>query len=113
VRASAPGYSDASTVVNLNYRNETVNLVLQSTLVSVQIVIPPDFFDRRRGDSRDRNEQIRLFVDGQPYNELTFSIPAGRHNLRLIIGGISLSADFDFDYGRRYVLEPVFGWSQR
>jgi hypothetical protein len=114
VRASAPGYSDASTVVNLNLRSETVNLVMQSTLVSVQIVIPRDFFDRRRGDSRDYDrEQLRLYVDGQPYDDFTFSLPAGRHNLRLAIGGISLSADYDFDPGRSYVLEPVFGWSQR
>jgi len=114
VRATAPGYSDASTVVTLN-RNETVSLVLQSALVSVQIVIPPDFLDRRRGDSweRDRDQQIRLFVDGQPYNDLSFSVAAGRHNLRLVVGGISLSADYDFAPGRSYVLEPVFGWSLR
>jgi hypothetical protein len=114
VRASAPGYTDASAVVHLNYRNETVSLVLQSTLVSVQIVIPPDFVDRRRGDSKDKErDQIRLFVDGQPYNDLSFSVPAGRHNLRLAIGGISLSTDFDFDSGRNYVLEPSFSWIER
>jgi hypothetical protein len=109
VRASAPGYSDASTVIHLS-RSETVSLLLQSTLVSVQIVIPPDFLERRRGDPRD---QPRLFVDGQPYNDLSFSIPAGRHNLRLAVGAISLSADYDFAPGRNYVLEPLFSWSLR
>ncbi len=112
VRASAPGYSDASTVIHLS-RNETLNLVLQSALVSVRIVIPPDFIDRRRGDSQDRDREIRLFVDGQPYNSLSFGVPAGRHNLRLAVGGISLSADYDFAPGRSYVLEPLFSWSER
>jgi hypothetical protein len=113
VRASAPGYTDASTVIHLS-RNETLSLVLHSALVSVQIVIPPDFIDRRRGDSRDRDrDQIRLFVDGQPTDDLSFSLPAGRHNLRLAIGGVSLSADYDFAQGRSYVLEPMFGWSLR
>jgi hypothetical protein len=113
VRASAPGYTDASTVIHLS-RNETLNLVLQSALVSVQIVIPRDFIDRRRGDSggKDR-EQIRLFVDGQPYDELSFSLTPGTHNLRLAIGGISLAADYDFAAGRSYVLEPLFGWGLR
>ncbi len=113
VRASAPGYTDASTVIHLS-RNETLSLVLQSALVSVQIVIPPDFLDRRRGDSRDKDrDQIRLFVDGQPFDDLRFSVPAGIHNLRLAIGGFSLSADYDFAPGRSYVLEPLFGWSLR
>jgi hypothetical protein len=112
VRVSAPGFAEASTVINLN-RNETVNLFLQSSLVSVQVVIPPDFLDRRRGDSRGDFRELRLFVDGQPANDLSFSVPPGRHNLRLAIGGISLSADFDFAPGRSYVLEPLFGWSAR
>ena len=112
VRASAPGYSDVSRVIHL-YRNETLSLVLQSAMVSVQIVIPPDFVDRRRGDSRDREREIQLFVDGQPYDDLRFSVEPGRHNLRLAIGGISLSADYDFAPGHSYVLEPLFSWSLR
>ena len=112
VRASAPGYSDSSRVIHL-YRNETLSLVLQSAMVSVQIVIPPDFVDRRRGDSRDREREIQLFVDGQPYDDLRFSVEPGRHNLRLAIGGISLSADYDFAPGHSYVLEPLFSWSLR
>jgi hypothetical protein len=113
VRASSPGYGDASTVIHLS-RNETLSLVLQSALISVRIVIPPDFIDRRLGDSRDKDrDQIRLFVDGQPSDDLSFSVPAGRHNLRLLIGGITLSADYDFAQGRSYVLEPMFSWSLR
>jgi hypothetical protein len=110
VRASAPGYFDATTVLNLG-RNETVSLVLQPSLASVQVVIPPDFLDfRGKGGPR---EQLRLFVDGQPYDNLSFSLPAGTHNLRVGSGGFSFAADFDFEAGRSYVLEPVFSWSER
>jgi hypothetical protein len=109
VRASAPGYTDATTVVNLG-RNETVTLVLQPSLSSVQIVVPPDFLDSRGKGPR---EQLRLFVDGQYYDSLSFSLPAGTHNLRLTSGGFSFDADFDFEAGRSYVLEPMFSWTER
>jgi hypothetical protein len=116
VRVSAPGYTDASTVVNLN-RNETITLMLQASYVSVQIVIPQDFLDRehrgRDNRSRDPREQIRVFVDGQPYNDLSFSLTAGRHNLRIASGAFSFESDFDFAPGRNYVLEPMFSWRVR
>jgi hypothetical protein len=109
VQASAPGYSDASAVVNLN-KNETVNLVLQPSFASVQVVIPPDFLEFRGKGPR---EQLRLFVDGQPYDSPSFSLPAGTHNLRLATGGFSFAADFEFEAGRSYVLEPMFSWTER
>ena len=90
-----------------------MSLQLQPSLVSVQIVIPEGFLESRdRGRSPGRGE-LRLFVDGQPYNTFSFSIDAGQHNIRITSGGVSLDADFDFQPGRNYVLEPVFGWSER
>jgi hypothetical protein len=116
LRVSAPGYSDASTVVNLN-RNENVTLMLQSSFVSVRVVIPPRFLDRddRDRDNRDNRGRgpVRLFVDGQPQNDLNFSVPAGRHSVRITSGSFSFEADVDFAPGRNYVLEPVFSWTLR
>jgi len=65
--------------------NTAVNARLQASSVSVRVVIPPGFL----GD-RDNRDQIRLFVDGQSYSTLSFSLPAGRHNLRITAdrGGI-------------------------
>lgn len=114
LRVSAPGYTDASTVVNLN-RNETVTLMLQSSFVSVRVVIPARFLDRDDRDNRDNRGRgpVRLFVDGQPQNDLDFSVPAGRHSVRITSGSFSFEADVDFPPGRNYVLEPVFSWSLR
>ncbi len=116
LRVSAPGYSDASTVVALN-RNETVTLMLQSSFVSVQVVIPPRFLDRddRDRDNRDNRGRgpVRLYVDGQPQNDLNFSVPAGRHSVRITSGSFSFEADVDLAPGRNYVLEPVFSWTLR
>ena len=114
LRVSAPGYSDASTVVNLN-RNETVTLMLQSSFVSVQVVIPPRFLDRDDRDNRDNRGRgpVRLFVDGQLQNDLNFSVPAGRHSVRITSGSFSFEADVDLAPGRNYVLEPVFSWTLR
>jgi hypothetical protein len=115
VQASAPGYAEASATVNLN-RNLAVNLVLQPSLVLVQVVIPEGFLESRDRDNRSQGPgrgEVRLFVDGQRYNTFNFSIAPGRHNLRISAGGVSLEADFDFRAGRSYVLEPVFGWSER
>jgi len=109
VRVSAPGYSEASTVINLN-RNETVTLVLQASFVSVQILIPQAFLDPQ---NRNAQAQIKVFVDGQFYNSFSFSLPAGRHNIRISSGGLSFAADYDFAPGRSYVVEPMFSWNVR
>lgn len=117
LRVTAPGYEEAGTVINLN-RNETVRIVLQASLVSVRIVIPAGFLDdgdNRDWDTNNRNsrDQIRLFVDGQFYNNLSFDLAAGRHNIRISSGAFSFDADFDFLPGRNYVLEPVISWRAR
>jgi hypothetical protein len=52
-------------------------------------------------------------VDGQSYDTLSFSLPAGRHNLRITSDEFSFSADFEFDPGKSYVLEPEFIWKAR
>ncbi len=117
VRVSAPGYQDYLTAVSVA-GNTAVNARLQANSVSVRVVIPPGFLDDRDNrdrDNRDRDnrDQIRLFVDGQSYSTLSFSLPAGRHNLRITSNGFSFSADFDFAPGRSYMLEPEFYWKTR
>lgn len=112
VRVSAPGYLGYLTAVSVAGIT-TVNARLQASLVSVRVVIPATFLDdrdNRERDHRDRDkrdrDQIRLFVDGQSYDTLSFNLPPGRHNLRITSDGFSFSADFEFDPGKSYLLEP-------
>jgi hypothetical protein len=109
VRVTAPGYSEANTVVNLN-RNETLSIILQASQVSVQISIPPAFLDPQ---NKNALAQVKVFIDGQFYNGFSFSLPAGRHNIRISSGGLSFAADYDFAAGRNYVVEPAFSWNVR
>jgi hypothetical protein len=109
VRVVAPGYSEASTVVNLT-RSETLNMVLQPSFISVQVNIPQQYLNRQHGNPL---AQIRVFIDGQFYNSFSFNLPAGRHNIRITSGGLSFSADYDFAPGRSYVIEPLFSLNVR
>jgi hypothetical protein len=109
VRVVAPGYSDASTVINLN-RSETLNMVLQPSFISVQVSIPEVYLNRQHGNPL---AQIKVYVDGQFYNNLSFNLPAGRHNIRITSGGLSFEADYDFAPGRSYVIEPLFSLNVR
>jgi hypothetical protein len=109
VRVVAPGYSEASTVVNLT-RNETLNLVLQPSFISVQVSIPQAYLNPQHGNPL---AQVKVFVDGQFYNSFSFNLPAGRHNIRISSGGLSFAADYDFAPGRSYVIEPLFSLNVR
>lgn len=109
VRVLAPGYSEARTVVVLN-RSETLSLVLQPSLVYVQISIPPEFLEPQH---KNPWSQIKIYVDGEFYNSLSFTLLPGTHNIRISSGGLSFSADYDFTGGQDYVLEPAFGWQVR
>jgi len=109
VRVSAPGYAEAAAVINLS-RSETLNLILQPAFISVQVNIPQAYLNPQPGNPL---AQIRLFVDGQPQHSFSFSLPAGRHNIRITSGGLSFAADYDFAPGRSYVVEPLFSLNVR
>ena len=109
VRVVAPGYAEASTVVNLTH-NQTLTLVLQPAMTSVQVIIPQAYLNPHHGNPL---AQIRIYIDGEPYNGFSFNLPAGRHNIRISSGGLSFSADYDFAPGRSYVLEPLFSLNVR
>jgi hypothetical protein len=109
VRVLAPGYAEASTVVNLTH-NQTLTLVLQPAMTSVQVIIPQAYLNPHHGNPM---AQIRIYIDGEPYNGFSFNLPAGRHNIRISSGGLSFAADYDFAPGRSYVLEPLFSLNVR
>jgi hypothetical protein len=109
VRVVAPGYAEASTVVNLS-RSETLTLILQPAFVSIQVNIPQAYLNPQQGNPL---AQVKVLVDGQFYNSFSFNLPAGRHNIRISSGGLSFAADYEFAPGRSYVIEPVFNLTVR
>jgi hypothetical protein len=109
VRVVGPGYAEASTVVNLTH-NQTLTLVLQPAMASVQVIIPQAYLNPQHGNSL---AQIKVYIDGQFYNNFSFNLPAGRHNIRISSGGLSFAEDYDFAPGHSYVLEPLFSLNVR
>ena len=109
VRVVGPGYAEASTVVNLTH-NQTLTLVLQPAMASVQVIIPQAYLNPQHGNPL---AQVKVYVDGLFYNNFSFELPAGRHNIRISSGGLSFAADYDFAPGRSYVLEPLFSLNVR
>ena len=107
LRATAPGYVDASASVSLT-RNETVTLNLTGGMARVRIHINPAVLD-----PADKNAlaQVRLFIDGRRVNDFNFQLPAGRHNIRISSGGFSVAADYDLVSGQNYTIEPMLGLS--
>jgi hypothetical protein len=85
-------------------------MVLQPSFISVQVSIPEVYLNRQHGNPL---AQIKVYVDGQFYNNLSFNLPAGRHNIRITSGGLSFEADYDFAPGRSYVIEPLFSLNVR
>ncbi|HOV64558.1 MAG TPA: PEGA domain-containing protein, partial [Spirochaetia bacterium] len=109
VRLTAPGYQDASTVINLN-RSDSITIVLQPAFATVNIYLNPAYLDPQ---NRNAMAQIKVFIDGNMQNGTTFQLPAGRHNLRITSGSFSASGDFDIAAGRTYTIEPVFSIQMR
>lgn len=103
VRVTAPGYTDASTVVNLT-KNEALALMLQTGFVSLNVNINPAYLDPQ---NKNALAQVKVFIDGQFVNGFSFQLPTGKHNIRISSGGLSFAADFDFAPGRTYTIEPM------
>lgn len=102
VRVAAPGFQEAATTITL-VRDESIAFVLQQGLATVEVRVNPLFLD-----PRDRNAlaQIKVYIDGRYENGFSFQLPAGRHDIRITSGGLSVEGTFELVAGRSYTIEP-------
>ncbi len=107
LRATAPGYIDASATINLT-RNDTVTLNLQGGMATVNITFNPAILDPQ---NKNALAQVKLIVDGRPVHGFSLRLPTGKHNIRISSGGLSVADDYDLVGGQTYTIEPMLGLS--
>lgn len=109
VRLSAPGFQDAATTITL-VRDESIAFVLHQGLATVEVRVDPLFLD-----PRDKNAlaQIKVYIDGRYEHGFSFQLPAGRHDIRITSGGLSVEGSFELVAGRSYTIEPSLSLMMR
>jgi hypothetical protein len=103
LRVTAPGYLEAGAVIALA-KNEMVTFSLQPAMATVKINVNPMFLDPQ---NKNALSQVKIAVDRKNQNGFEFQLPAGKHNIRISSGGLSVAADYDIESGKTYTIEPV------
>jgi hypothetical protein len=114
----APGFTDYNTSVSLN-SPQAVSVALQQAFVSYTINIPAAYLGggnegrgNDNGKGNDRNA-IQVYVDNmqlQPVNGGSYQGMAapGRHQVRIVAGGLKFESSIDLQAGRSATFEPSF-----
>ncbi|MBN1410916.1 MAG: PEGA domain-containing protein [Spirochaetales bacterium] len=102
IRVSYKNFADFEQVIRLDH-DMRINAELRSSLAQLKIIIPKDILDNRKNAIR----QVYIYIDGKRYvNKLDFDLESGVHKIRILSGGLSVEASFNFEGGQVYKITP-------
>lgn len=104
VQVSADGYYSAVQSVSLS-RDLTISVTLQPAMARFHLRVNAKYLNT---GVRNPLSLFTVYVDNQVQQGLNFEVPAGRHLIRVVTGGLVMEGDFDVVAGAEYTLEPGY-----
>ncbi|HET7839285.1 MAG TPA: PEGA domain-containing protein [Rectinemataceae bacterium] len=106
----APGFLDYSAQVLLSAA-QTVSATLVPAMATWQLNFPDAFINRELKGAH--LTLVLIFIDGVLQKGSGGQIPAGKHVVRLVTGGMATETQVELQAGRTYTFEPSLGLSVR
>jgi hypothetical protein len=103
VTVEARGYQPWRIRVTLD-SDQTIRAELLPPTATVILDIPPEYLNDQL---RDPWRSIDFYVDGRLQRQTRVEVEPGYRTLAVVAGGLRLEAEFYFEAGRTYTVEPV------
>lgn len=106
----APGFNDYTETFSLQ-GPKTIAVNLQQVLASYTLTIPPALL--APDPKGNPHNQIQVYVDNirinvSPAGTYTGSVSPGRHQIRIVAGGLKFEQSVDLQAGKAWTIEPSF-----
>lgn len=105
IRVTKDGFQDYYETVTLNRNNTVVTAKMIPAMATVEFNFPGSSF---LANTRSPWLEMKILVDGVEYRGPSIQVVAGRHQITIESGILSISGTFDFAAGRSYTIRPSF-----